>query len=35
MSLGYPRLASKPRISSLTVDQGMSNMEVEGEEKRR
>jgi hypothetical protein len=26
-------LVSKPRTSSLVVDQGMNNMEVEGEEK--
>jgi hypothetical protein len=34
MSPGCPRLAGKPRTSSLVMDQGMNNMEVEGEEKR-
>jgi hypothetical protein len=33
-SPGCPRLAGKHRTSSLVVDQGMNNMEVEGEEKR-
>jgi murein L,D-transpeptidase YcbB/YkuD len=31
---GCLRLADKPRMSSLIVDQGMNNMEVEGEEKK-
>jgi hypothetical protein len=33
-SPGCPRLAGKPRTSSLVVDQEMNNMELEGEEKR-
>jgi hypothetical protein len=33
-SPGCPRLASKPRMSSLIVDPEMNNMEIEGEEKR-
>jgi hypothetical protein len=32
-SPGCPRSAGKPRAPSLVVDQGMNNMEVEGEEK--
>jgi hypothetical protein len=34
MLSGYPRLAGKPRTSSLVMDQWMKSMEVEGEEKR-
>jgi hypothetical protein len=33
-SLGCPRLAGKPRTSSLVVDQEMNSMEVKGEDKR-
>jgi hypothetical protein len=34
MSPGCPRLADKPRMLSLVVDQGMNIMEIEGLEKR-
>jgi hypothetical protein len=34
MSPDCPRLAGKPRASSLVVDQGMNSMEVEEEGKR-
>jgi hypothetical protein len=33
-SLDCPRSAGKPRAPSLVVDQGMNNMEVEGEGRR-